>query len=672
MALPPDWTTVPVTATYLDKSGIPMTGYVVFTDATYVTADGDQFVPTRKAVELDGSGSISLSLPSTDDPDIAPAGWLYTVTEYVNGMRRVYNIAVPHDSPGINLATVVPSVPVDPTAAYLTADDVGSAAYADLPPTGDDASAAQVVRGDDSRLGSATVDNAIVNAAVSTDPAATRTALELGTAAQADATMFDPASAASDAISAHESAVDPHPQYTTASEAAAAAPVQSVNAKTGAVSLTAADVGAATSTQGAVADTALQPGDIGVANLVAPLGADAKVPVAYLPAAVVGQVDYQGTWAANTGSPPSTTPKKGWYYIVTVAGATDLDGVTDWEVGDWAIYNGATWNKVDNTDAVSSVAGLTGAITSASLKTSMGLDNVDNTADADKPVSIAQQTALDEKYDKTGGTIGGPVSIPATSADGSGLFYDPALNLLTLVGEAGGPSIFQIKDTNGNIGASFNSAGSHLQVVFIDPVAALRSTGYINCEGKNSGYWLDSWWNTTTGAAGDVMVLDITSDVRTRKATTADTQGIVVGIGGWVNAPSWMHGRGEAPVNADAGAINRGDRLVVSTNIDGCVMADTTGDPALSTVGYAITTKAAGAAGKVTCVMRPTVGLSGTVTAGSFTVATLPLTAGDGATLWCADARVGTETAGNGKGCHVVRRNGGWVLATDYITAPQA
>ncbi|KRG63892.1 hypothetical protein ABB26_09925 [Stenotrophomonas humi] len=46
------------------------------------------------------------------------------------------------------------------------------------------------------------------------------------------------------AIAAHVAQTDPHAQYTTVSEAAAAAPVQSVNTKAGAVVLGAADVGA--------------------------------------------------------------------------------------------------------------------------------------------------------------------------------------------------------------------------------------------------------------------------------------------------------------------------------------------------------------------------------------------------------------------------------------------
>ena len=51
------------------------------------------------------------------------------------------------------------------------------------------------------------------------------------------------AGTAATAVSSHVAAGDPHPQYTTAAEAAAAAPVQSVAGKTGAVMLAKADVG---------------------------------------------------------------------------------------------------------------------------------------------------------------------------------------------------------------------------------------------------------------------------------------------------------------------------------------------------------------------------------------------------------------------------------------------
>jgi hypothetical protein len=104
--------------------------------------------------------------------------------------------------------------------------------------------------------------------------------------------------------------------------------------------------------------------DAGSANGVATLDGSGKVPVSELPAAVLGALSYQGTWDASTNTPTlvSATGTKGYYYVVSTAGTTNLDGVTDWQIGDWAVYNGVAWQKVDNTDLVSSVNGYTGTV----------------------------------------------------------------------------------------------------------------------------------------------------------------------------------------------------------------------------------------------------------------------------------------------------------------------
>ena len=82
---------------------------------------------------------------------------------------------------------------------------------------------------------------------------------------------------------------------------------------------------------------------------------------------VQGGVVYQGTWNASTNTPTlvSSVGVKGSYYVVSVAGNTNLNGITDWQPGDWAIFNGTAWEKVDNSEVVyvSNVAtgtGLTG------------------------------------------------------------------------------------------------------------------------------------------------------------------------------------------------------------------------------------------------------------------------------------------------------------------------
>lgn len=80
--------------------------------------------------------------------------------------------------------------------------------------------------------------------------------------------------------------------------------------------------------------------------------------------AAVGSLRYQGTWNANTNSPflQSGVGVTGYYYVVNVAGTTNLDGITDWQIGDWAVFNGTVWEKIDNTDVVTSVNNQVGAV----------------------------------------------------------------------------------------------------------------------------------------------------------------------------------------------------------------------------------------------------------------------------------------------------------------------
>jgi len=79
---------------------------------------------------------------------------------------------------------------------------------------------------------------------------------------------------------------------------------------------------------------------------------------------ITGGLTYQGLWNASTNTPTLTSSVgvSGTYYVVSVSGSTNLNGVTDWVVGDWAIFNGSTWQKIDQTNLVTSVNGQTGTV----------------------------------------------------------------------------------------------------------------------------------------------------------------------------------------------------------------------------------------------------------------------------------------------------------------------
>ena len=81
-------------------------------------------------------------------------------------------------------------------------------------------------------------------------------------------------------------------------------------------------------------------------------------------ASFTGGLSYQGSWNASTNTPTlaSSVGVNGYYYVVSVAGSTNLNGITDWQIGDWAIFNGTIWQKIDQTNLVSSVNGQTGVV----------------------------------------------------------------------------------------------------------------------------------------------------------------------------------------------------------------------------------------------------------------------------------------------------------------------
>ena len=63
----------------------------------------------------------------------------------------------------------------------------------------------------------------------------------------------------------------------------------------------------------------------------------------------IGALNYKGTWDANANNPAlaSSVGTKGDYYVVGTAGTTALNGISNWGIGDWAVFNGSVWQRVE-------------------------------------------------------------------------------------------------------------------------------------------------------------------------------------------------------------------------------------------------------------------------------------------------------------------------------------
>ena len=128
---------------------------------------------------------------------------------------------------------------------------------------------------------------------------------------------------------------------------------------TGQVNTVATGNSSTLTSSGSTAKT-LTPVTAAVSSGSAALATGAQIQTA-INSATTGVLTYQGTWNASTNSPTlaSATGTPGYYYIVSVAGSTNLDGITDWAVGDWAVFSDLAtdaWQKIDNTQ-VGSVTG---------------------------------------------------------------------------------------------------------------------------------------------------------------------------------------------------------------------------------------------------------------------------------------------------------------------------
>lgn len=211
----------------------------------------------------------------------------------------------------------------------------------------------------------------------------------------------------------------------------------------------------------------------------------------------IGAVNYKGTWNAATNTPTlaSGVGSKGDYYVVSVAGTTTIDGISNWGVGDQIVFNGATWNRLDGgadgnfvnlsasgdtqLSSASLVLGKQYALTSFSGVTAIvdtGIIAVVETA------STAQLYQIDIKVNLSPGGPGGRRAV-ASYLVGVGVGTDVSISqtLLHRTGQAGiGDVTLTSTFWDGSTeAASFSSGGPwqirlKLDTIYANPSASLQ------------------------------------------------------------------------------------------------------------------------------------------------------------------------------------------------------
>jgi len=236
------------------------------------------------------------------------------------------------------------------------------------------------------------------------------------------------------------------------------------------------------------------------------------------PSLLKGTVTYKGTWSAATNTPtlinPPDSTTNGFYYVVS-AGGTQFSLV--FNIGDWIISNGSAWEKVDNTDAVSSVFGRTGAVVGVSTDySSVGITATAVGASSPSTGAFTTLSATTPLAAASGGTglsslgtgvatfLGTPTSAnlaaAVTNETGSGsLVFGTSPTITT-------PVIAQINDANGNETLKLASIASAVNEVTIEN-AATGNAVHILATGGDASVGLHL---AGKGASGYVNVQDST------------------------------------------------------------------------------------------------------------------------------------------------------------------
>jgi len=246
--------------------------------------------------------------------------------------------------------------------------------------------------------------------------------------------------------------------------------------------------------------------------------------------ALAGGLQFQGTWNANTNTPTITSGvgTTGHFYIVNTAGNTTIDGNTGWQVGDWILFDGTAWQKVDNTDAVTSVNGFTGAVVLTTTNISEGTNLYYTDARARQAISL---TTTGSSGAATYSNVTGVLNIPQYTLTGLGGV--PTSRTLTINGTAYDLSA----DRSWSVGTVTTVVAS--APLFISGSATV--TPIINISQATtttSGYLSSTDWNTFNNKQNAITL------------TTTGSSGSATLVGATLNIPSYtLSGLGGVPTS---------------------------------------------------------------------------------------------------------------------------
>ena len=195
----------------------------------------------------------------------------------------------------------------------------------------------------------------------------------------------------------------------------------------------------------------------------------------------------QGSWNAATNTPTLTSSvgTPGYYYFVTVAGTTNLNGISTWNVGDQVIFGAGQWFRlIGNTTNVFGSLTVTGL---SGLMYANGTSPISN-ATGGQIVSAIGNTPVAQTTAVNGGAAnqivvqsgaGATTFIPAPTTAGTYLYWGGASFLWATIGTGPGTTAqyltFNSSGAGAGSGTFFN--GGTAQTISYNTIGAPSTSG---------------------------------------------------------------------------------------------------------------------------------------------------------------------------------------------------